>query len=128
MANYTEDQERQERKTNIALTRTLTVATGDTIYKDVLASIDASGNLAEFDTSLLVAGISVEQYAAGEEGTVNFGNCVWFDKSDASAEDVGKTAEATDDYTVKIGTSTSVVGPIVEWRSEQVLVWMTLRA
>lgn len=98
------------------------VVDGTEALEGCLRSIKADGTCTTFSTSLAVAGMAMDTTAVGDTAQVRWGAYYWFDKSDASASDVGKAAYAADNTTVTLTPNTAKMGMIADWRTGGVLV------
>lgn len=109
-------------------TRTLTVATGVTIYEGTLVSIDGSGNAVVAVTSARIAGIAKNTAIAGEIVTCYYGLTVRLNLSSVAATAVGATAYAADNDTATLSSNTAILGPVQSIETNLVWVDLTLRA
>ena len=127
MANATTAIQQEYQKDGLTIPRTLTVATGVTIYQGTLVGIDAGEGIVAA-TNKIVGGIAVQTALAGEVVTCNFGMIARFAMSGAAITDIGGTAYAADNQTATTGANTAILGPIVDVGTDEVFVLMTTRA
>lgn len=128
MADVTASREILIKEKDIRISRKLTVATGVTIYKGQIVGIDGSGEAIHAATGSLVAGIAQHDAAAGEVVTVWINYVVKLAYASAAVTDVGLTAYAADSSGATTSSNTAILGPIVDWESGYLWVWLTTRA
>ena len=127
MADATQDISTHIRNENLAIARTLTVATGSTIYEGTLVGID-TGEAKTISTSKIVAGFAVKKAAAATTVTVWYNVVMKIALSGAAVTDIGTTAYASDNQTATTTPNTAILGPIVDVETGYAWVHLTLRA
>ena len=126
MAAATQAIKTQIRNQQLALSRKLTVATGQTIYEKTLVSIDGSGNAIPAATNARIAGLALSTKTAGETVEVFFGLMeAKLALSGAAITDVGTLAYAADNQTAQTSSNTAILGPIVDVETNYAWIALT---